>query len=164
MSTNTATNEIHSEKETQTDKVTVLLERLERQLQLPQISGELTSWTDGVHDLIQHLGEHLRFTLQQDHPKTYKEILKNNTELASKVEQMKTEDGEILKCYEHVLAEVQDLDRLTDDDERDEKKFEPKRLRLVENGLAFVLRVRKQRLAASTWMGESLRRETGAGD
>jgi beta-galactosidase/beta-glucuronidase len=164
MSTDLAANEIHSEKETQTDKLTVLLERLERQLQLPRISGELVSWTEGVKDILSHIGEHLQYTLQQDHPKTYGAILKNNTELASKVEQMKSEDAEVHKAYEHLVEEVNDLMGKMGDDVRDEALFEPKRLRLVETGLAFVLRTRKQRVAVSTWMTESLRRETGTGD
>jgi hypothetical protein len=102
--------------------------------------------------------------IEQDDPRSYHAILKNNTELAARVEQMKAEDQEVLKDFEKLLAEARDLRATMGDRPMDEKAFEPRRDSMVEQGLAFILRARKQRVAVSTWMSESLRRETGAGD
>lgn len=143
------------------DQVSEAIEKLHRQLELPYVSGELSSWTDGIIELLGSTKECIRKSIEDDHPCSYKTIMKNDLELAQRVEDMRAEDAQLLCKLDDLTREAENLDKMVDEAHLAESQFKPKRDRLVEDGVAFIVRLRKQRAAINTWLGEAFSRDNG---
>lgn len=145
------------------DCVSEALEKLHRQIELPYVAGDLSAWTDGVLALLDSTIETVRQASHFDHPKTYTSILRRDLELAQKVEAMRVEDEVLLDGLESIVKQAQELDSIVDEAKLAEPQFKPKRDRLVDDVLALIVRIRKQRAAINTWLSEAFSRDSGLG-
>ena len=80
------------------------------------------------------------------------------------VAQLQAEDVEILKSYDEFEARVRRLQERAGVAGAREDKFDEEIRSIVDEGLALVIRVRKQERALSTWLAEAFHRDTGVGD
>lgn len=149
---------------TTADSLVNALVRFEEQLETPHVPGELNGWGEEVSKLLTEVDMHLRTWIDRENPSSFKHILKNDIELAKRVEKMQAEDKQLLITLENVAKQAEELNRIVEEGKTAEDQFLPKRNRLVDDGLQFILSIRKQKSAVDTWIGESLRRDTGAGD
>jgi hypothetical protein len=146
------------------ERLETALQGLERECEMPYVPGELDRWGDGIRALLQQLTPLFQRQITVDHPQLYAQILKNNLDLSAHVEQMRTEDSQLLVAFAGVERLIEDVNLFVNEGQMSEQRFLPIRTRLVETGLEFVVRTRKQLLALDTWSSESIRRDTGTGD
>ena len=146
------------------DPLAEALTRLERHLELPYVSGELNSWTEEAVTLFHQVEERLRDAIQREHPKNYESIVKNRVDLNQEVAKMRECDEELLHTLSELRRELELFQQSRKEEELAEQQFLPNRTRLVDNALAFIINIRKQRSAIATWVSESIQRDNGVGD
>ena len=144
--------------------VTEALNKLETVLITPLVSGELDDWVQQVREATLELGASLREYIESVLHAQYVQIAKTDVELVSRVEQMIEEDKNLLCEYDGFLAEVDTLAARVPAAERDELKITDHRAHLEARGTALVLRIKKQRATASTWLSEAFYRDRGPVD
>ena len=140
------------------------LEQLEQQLEVPYVSGQLHAWSETVVELAEKAQEAVRMSIEQEHPCTFATIVKSHSNLQTQVEQLREEDRQILPAFDPLLHEARQFAATVNETELARQQIEPARERLVKDGLALVIRVRRQRSAIETWLGEALQRDNGVGD
>lgn len=138
--------------------------KLETALLTPLVSGELDSWVQDVREAGVELGPALREFLETVLHAQYVQIAKTDEELLSRVEQMIEEDKNLLGEYDGFLVEVETLAARVPSVEKDELKVTDRRAHLETRGNALILRIRKQRAVASTWLSEAFYRDRGPVD
>ena len=138
--------------------------KLETALLTPLVSGELESWVQDVRAAGVELGPALREFLETVLHAQYVQIAKTDEELLSRVEQMIEEDKNLLGEYDGFLVEVETLAARVPSVEKDELKVTDRRAHLETRGNALILRIRKQRAVASTWLSEAFYRDRGPVD
>jgi hypothetical protein len=154
-----ATEAGHSAQE-----LTDALTRLETALLSPVVSGELESWAKSVEEATTVLAERLPpYVTSVLHPQ-YAEIAKTDSELLSRVEQLIAEDQNVLLELEALRKEVQDFAKRASQIKKDEAQATDQRLKLEQKGIEFIVRVKRQRAAADTWMAEANYRDRGPVD
>jgi len=146
------------------DPLADTLERLERQLELPHISGELNSWAAESLKLLKELDRQVRWAVNSEHPRAFETIVKNQANLLQQVEKMRPEDQQLLEALEPVIRQAEQFALSMNETALAEQQFQPKRERLVNDGLSFILRMRRQQSAVDTWLRESMQRDNGVGD
>jgi len=144
--------------------ITESLTKLETALLTPQVSGELDGWVQSVREATSELGSHLREYLDDVLHAQYVQIAKVDNELLTQVEQMIAEDKNLLCEFDGFVAELDTLTTRVPSAEKDELKVADHRQHLEARGTALILRIRKQRTAAATWMSEAFYRDRGRGD
>jgi hypothetical protein len=98
------------------------------------------------------------------HPRQFEEIAEQDQELLPQIERLKAED-EAIQC-EHerigqlVARDAQHVPKLEPDEGKAQKHVQ----NLIDEGIAFITRVRKQEVAVETWLVEAFNRDRGAGD
>lgn len=140
------------------------LNKLETALLSPVISGELKSWVEVVRQATHQLGQHLREYIESVLHAQYVQIAKTDPELLSRVETMIEEDKGLLTEYDGFLQELDQLATRVPGAERDELKVADHRAHIEARGTALVLRIKKQRTAASAWLSEAFYRDRGPVD
>jgi hypothetical protein len=146
------------------DPLTEVLQRLEAQLELPHVSGELSSWSSEVLRLMREAEAQTRTAVAREFPTAYETIVKRQRNLSTQVDKLRADDEALLATMEAVLRQAEQFDASIDETVLAEQQFHPKRERLINDGLSFVLRVRRQQAAVATWLGEALQRDNGVGD
>ena len=140
------------------------LATLETALLTPVVSGELESWArtaqQACTELDRRLPPYLRSVL---HPQ-YAEIARSDGELLSRVEQLIAEDqnllleqsafGDRMNAFAQRAAEVK----------RDEAQAAAEQAQLEQEGIGLIVRIKKQRAAADTWLAEANYRDRGPVD
>lgn len=137
---------------------------LETALLSPHVSGELKNWVHAVHKASSQLAEHLRPYIETILHTQYKEIARTDPELLSRVEQMIEADRGLLEEFSAFETDLANLESRVPGAEKDEGKVSEHRDRLEKNGTALVLHIKKQQLAASTWLAEAFYRDRGPVD
>jgi len=140
------------------------LTRLENALLSPLVSGELNSWVQAVRVATLELGAHLKEYIETVLHEQYQQIARTDEELLSNVEQMIEEDKNLLAEYEAFLHELDLLVARVPGAKRDEGKTADHRAHLEARGTALVLRIKKQKAAAATWLSEAFYRDRGPVD
>lgn len=138
--------------------------KLETALLTPLVSGELESWVKEVREAAAALGAPLRDYLETVLHAQYVQIAKTDEELLPRVEQMIEEDKNLLAEYQGFLAELETLTTRVPSAEKDELKVTDHRAHVETRGNALILRIRKQRAVASTWLSEAFYRDRGSVD
>jgi hypothetical protein len=157
---NTKGNKLKEFKEPLTDP----LRRLETALDTPPVPGELRTWAstlrktfaETTHQILEHI-EHV-------HPEQFEEIEQENSELLARVTGLREEDRknrEWCRSLEHQFAELEANAARAG---ADEKQAMDQQQKLLEEGLRFVMNVRRQETAIRTWIEEAFDRDTGLGD
>lgn len=138
--------------------------KLETALLTPVVSGELASWTEEVEQTTSEVDRSLHAYTDQVLHKEYEEIGKSDSEMLERVQQMHQEEHAM---FEELAAFHKDLDHLAQRaelDHRDEVKMAEHHSRVVKRGNALVLDIKRQCVAASTWLSEAVYRDRGRGD
>jgi len=146
------------------EPLTDALQRLEQQLELPYISGELKAWADEVVEELKSVETSVNAAIHTDHPRSFHAIVKNQRNLQQQVDKLSQEDAEIPPALCAVRQQADAFAASIDETALAGQQFQAKRERLVNDGLAIVLRIRRQKAAIDTWFGEALQRDNGVGD
>jgi len=140
------------------------LSQLETRLETPVIPGELPSWANAVEKACESVGDHLRHEIEDMHPAHYAQITREGSDLLRQVEQMREEDSQLCKLYETLGHKIHRFRTQSEQAEPHECKLNEFLAEVVDEGLAFVIRVRRQELAVSTWLMEAFQRDSGVAD
>lgn len=140
------------------------LARLETALLAPAVAGELDAWARAVQEstatLSQRLPSYLHSVL---HPK-YADIAKTDTELLTQVQQLIAEDQNLI-LEQHAFGQrVSDFVIRASQIKKDEAQVTGERTKLEQEGIALILRIKRQRAAADTWQTEANYRDRGPVD
>jgi hypothetical protein len=140
------------------------LTELETSLLTPIVSGELDGWVQSVRQSLAKLGPLLENYIRSVLHVQYGEIVKADSELLPRVEQLIEEDQKLLEEWQAFEQELATLTQRAPDALKDELKVAGNVNRVEERGTRLILRVRKQQAAATTWLAESLYRDRGPVD
>jgi hypothetical protein len=151
-------------KPTVEDGLKAALDALETSLVSPVISGELTDWVRSVQKSWSEASSQIQSAVKHSHPQQLEEIGGADPELLPRVEQLQAEDLAIEEDREKLATAVQRVAEHVPKLEPDEEKARQHTDKLVEQGVTFINRVRKQEVAIKTWFVEAFNRDRGAGD
>jgi hypothetical protein len=140
------------------------LAKLETCLETPRVAGELPSWAAAVQEGFADVGSMLSRQLDSLHAEEYAEIVEEDSGLFARVEQLKKEDCGITEQFADLCRRAERLAEIAWRVEPDEGQVREDVSRLVELGLSFVIRVRTQETAITTWLVEAFDRDRGTVD
>ncbi len=140
------------------------LDAFERSLETPIISGELSPWLVDVQKTWSEAAAQTHFHTKHLHARQYEEIAKQDPELLPRLDLLKTEDTAIEQLRDQLNQTVIRVGQHAPSFEPDEEKSQKFTKSLIDDGLAFVTRVRKQSVAVQTWYIEAFNRDGGSVD
>lgn len=141
------------------------LEDFETSLERPVLSGELIDWVTTALRAHQHLGALLREDVQLAHADLYAMILRQDTDLSSRVAELRATDEQLLHIeFGKIGLILSHLNDRAQASAQDEEKADILRVEVVRQGLAFVIGARTQETAITTWFSEAFNRDCGSGD
>lgn len=140
------------------------LEQFEACLESPLVPGELVAWSGSLHDACDKTTAHWLQEVETVHVAQFKEIKRQDMEMASRVDDMKAEDDAITCQIDAVCHDVTKFHERSETMEADEGRFEEIRKELVKKGLDLVIRIRTQQQTIRTWYLEAFDRDRGTGD
>lgn len=140
------------------------LENFETCLVTPVMAGELLAWTDELRapwaDLLAQVREHVR----EYHSQEYQQISQADPELLPRTEKLSAEDFAIEEVAEEFARMLHRFAEHAPKFEPDEVKIAKHLKLLVDDGVEFVTRVRKQEAAVQAWFVEAYTRDRGVAD
>jgi uncharacterized membrane protein YccC len=139
------------------------LKALEAALESPLVPGELDTWLETVEQAFQQAEGELRERLSNEHRRQLKQVQKQDAELSTRVEELGETDQELLDRLEHLGRHLRAL-RERGDGDGETQRVDRSAERLSEEGLKFVIDVRKQEAAINTWFLEAFQRDRGVAD
>ncbi len=140
------------------------LDAFETSLDLPVVAGELDTWCEQVQAAWNVADPQLHRHLTQLHPRQLREIVEADAALASEVDKLEHE-GEALERDRSAIGRlVEELAAVAPRVEPDERKFADQTQRLMQLGVAFVARIKKQQVAIEAWYQEAFNRDHGVVD
>jgi hypothetical protein len=140
------------------------LERFESCLLTPMMAGELVSWVGETKAAWAEALPLVRLHLSELHPRQYKQISKEDPELLPRTEKLKAEDALIQDDGEEFDRLLHRFAEHAPKFEPDEEKISKHLQALVDDGIEFVTRVRKQEAAVQAWFIEAFTRDRGVAD
>lgn len=147
------------------DSLKKALEDFETSLERPVLSGELMDWVTAAMRAHQHLGVLLREDVQHAHADLYAAILRQDTDLSSRVAELRATDEQLLGIeFDKIGLILRQLSDRVLSSAQDEERAEILRADTVRQALAFVISVRTQETAITTWFSEAFNRDCGSGD
>ena len=136
----------------------------ETSLVTPIISGELATWAKEVQKTWSEASAQIHYHLKHLHPRQYGEISQQDPELLPRIELLQAEDEAIEQQREQLAQAISRVTQHMPKFEPDEEKAQKHTKILVDDGTAFLVRVRKQEAAVQTWYVEAFNRDRGAVD
>jgi len=136
----------------------------EKGLVTPVVPGELASWIASLRESLDEVGNCLRNAVESVHDERYQQIVQRDAELSTRVTQMREEDVQLLSDFHAVDHQLTTLETQQSAKTAGVSKMDRLRADLVDQSLAFVIRVKAQEAALSTWQMESFQRDRGLGD
>lgn len=140
------------------------IDRLERALLTPVLSGEVVQWVTTAQEATACLDEVLQPFLNDVLHSEYSEIAKSDNELLSRVEQMVAEERKLLERKENFQRLLQHLAERAPHVHSDEAKVADERLKVEREGVAILTDLKRLQTAASTWLQEAVYRDRGPVD
>jgi hypothetical protein len=140
------------------------LTSFETSLTTPVVSGELSDWLGGVQKSWSEASGQVHYNLKHLHPRQFEGMGTADPELLPRVEQLQAEDLAIEEDREKLSTAIKRSGEHVPKLEPDEEKAQQHTKKLVDDGVGFVARVRKQEVAIQTWFVEAFNRDRGAGD
>jgi hypothetical protein len=140
------------------------LDKLEVALTTPIIAGELADWLLELRTHWDDASARLHAALDQDHPRQYQQISKEDQEMFAIVEKLQAEDAAIAEeseSFGRLLARVAEH---APKFKPDEEKLLHHTEALLNAGLALIVRIKKQEVALQTWFIEAFTRDRGIAD
>jgi hypothetical protein len=148
----------------QEDDLKTALAKFESNLVSPIVSGELASWIDDVKTGWSEASEQIHYHIKHLHPRQFDEIGTQDPELLPRIELLKAEDDAIEEQRKQLSTTMDRVTQHAPKLEPDEEKAQKHTQTLVDDGTAFLTRVRKQEAAVQTWYVEAFNRDRGAVD
>jgi len=140
------------------------LATLETALLTPVVSGELESWARTAQqvatELEKRLPPYLRSVL---HPQ-YAEIARSDSELLPRVEQLIAEDQNLLLEQSAFCDRMNSFAARAAQVKKDEAQVAAERTQLEQEGIGLIVRIKRLRAAADTWLAEANYRDRGPVD
>ena len=145
-------------------KLLLHLAELETCLGTPLVPGELVTWFDTVATALADLQPILRRQTTERHRLQFDQIMREDPALQRSVEHLRADDEALMDLLQSLQSQAVGFAAKAAAIEPDEALMGQEWTRFVDEGLWFVIRVRKQDTAIHTWLGEALNRERGTGD
>ncbi len=142
---------------------TAAIESFETALLTPITSGDLPDWLEKLKSAWKHAADILRGESRL-HQQQLDEIAVQDPELLFRVEQLRAEDIDLNKQCERIDQAVTRLSDLGPRLEPDEERARRPTQQAIDEGLALVTRVRRQKIAMQTWYNEAFNRDRGPVD
>ena len=146
------------------DQLSEALARWESCLETPVVPGELLTWLDEAKHACDEVGAQLRPQLERTQPKLFQDIVGQDPSLVPRVEELKSEDQQLLDQMDRVRAHIEQLRNRASQLQPPESKIDRIVATLSQEALSLVISVRKQEKAITTWYLESFDRERGVAD
>jgi hypothetical protein len=143
---------------------TEALGAFETALETPLVPGELEAWAHAVRASAANLEPLIERRIASAHREQLAEIERTDPELIRRVEILEKEDEQICRDLECLRTLVAELDAAAPSVGPNEEHLNDQVSRLVDQGLAWVIRVHKQEVALRTWLVEAFERDRGAVD
>jgi hypothetical protein len=140
------------------------LARLETALLTPVVSGEMEAWARTAQQAAAELEKRLPPYLQSVLHPQYAEIARSDAELLPRVEQLIAEDQYLLLEQSAFCDRMNEFVQRAAQAKRDEAKVADERTQLEQEGISLIVRIKKQRAAADTWLAEANYRDRGPVD
>ena len=140
------------------------LTKLETALLTPTVSGELESWARTVQESTLALSERLPTYLKTVLHPEYAEIARIDPELLSRVEQLIAEDHNLVLEQDAFRTRINDFVKRASHLKKDEAQGTAERNKIEQEGLDLIVRIKRQRTAADTWLAEANYRDRGPVD
>ena len=140
------------------------LTQLETALITPVVSGELESWARAAQEAADKLSATLPAYLKNVLHSEYAEIARSDPELLSRVEQLIAEDQNVVLEQDAFRTRFGEFVKRASQIKKDEAQVSSERQKLEQDGLARILRIKRQRTAADTWLAEANYRDRGPVD
>jgi len=137
------------------------LHKVETALLSPVVSGELKSWVDNVQQAAATFAVDWTGYLNTVLHAQYEEIANTDTEMLPIVQKMIKTDEQLLGELASFHDSLHQLKSRAADVNWQESKLASERQRVEEAGLALILKIKKERAAATTWLAEALYRDRG---
>jgi hypothetical protein len=128
------------------------------------MSGELADWLEALQKTWHEASAQIHYAVKHDHTRQFDQISKQDPELLPRIQQLQAEDQAIEADRESLNQLIDRIATHAPKLEPDEGKAEEHTKNLVDVGLGFVARVRKQEVAIHTWYLEAFNRDRGAVD
>lgn len=146
------------------DELKSALAEFETDLLRPIVSGERMAWVGEVKKSWAEASAQVHYHVKHLHPRQYDDMSKQNPEMLPRIDLLSAEDDTIEEQREHCAQAIARAVSFAAAMEPDEEKAEKHTTQLVEAGIAFITRVRKQEIAVQTWYIEAFDRDRGAVD
>ena len=140
------------------------LHKAETALLSPVVSGELNSWVANVRQASATFAVDWTGYLNTVLHSQYAEIGNTDPEMLPIVQKMIQTDEQLLGELATFLDNLHELKHQAAEAKWQESKLAAERQRLEDTGLALILKIKKERAAAATWLTEALYRDRGTGD
>ena len=140
------------------------LTRFETCLQTPVVSGDLTQWLNDARAACEEVCRLVPEESDTIHAEMLRKMAQQDLELASRVEQLSQQETELKEESERLRGQLDQLVSHARMVEPDEAKLDKPVSDFIQAGLAFILAVRKQETALTTWYLEAFNRDRGVGD
>jgi hypothetical protein len=146
------------------EPLTDQLRRLETALDTPPVPGELRTWATTLRKTFDETTRDILHQIDAVHPDQFHEIDEQNPELLARVEQLRDEDRKNRDWIRSLAVQFAELEANAVRAGADEKQVIDQQQKLLEEGLRFVMNVRRQETAIRTWTEEAFDRDTGLAD
>ena len=140
------------------------LAKLETALLTPVVSGELESWARTAEGATNSLGRCLPEYLKSVLHRQYAEIARTDPELLSRVQQLIEQDRLVMIELDALRLRVAEMVKQAKEVSKDEVRLAAERSKVEQDGIALILKVKRQRAAADTWLAEAAYRDHGLVD
>ena len=122
------------------------------------------AWVDELRGPWTELAAQVREHVREFHPRQYKQISKEDPELLPRTEKLAAEDAAIEEDAEEFERMLHRFAEHAPKFEPDEEKIAKHLKMMVDDGVEFVTRVRKQEAAVQAWFLEAFTRDRGVAD
>ena len=139
------------------------LKLFETALETPLVPGELETWLETVERAYRQSESELRERLTDEHRRQLKQVQEQDAELSARVQELRETDQELLDRLERLGRHLRAL-RERGDGDGETQCVDRSAERLADEGLKFVIDVRKQEAAINTWFLEAFQRDRGVAD
>jgi hypothetical protein len=140
------------------------LQRLEVALDTPPVPGELRTWATTLRKTFEATTQEILHQIDTVHPEQFADIEKQDAELMARVEQLRDEDRKNQDWCRTLATQFAELEANAIRAGADEKQVIDQQQKLLDEGLRFVMNVRRQETTIRTWNEEAFSRDTGMGD
>ncbi len=140
------------------------LDEFETCLEVPIIPGELLNWAAAVRRTCVEAVTTLITEVESRHKLILEQIVKEDPELATRVQNLRQEDANLLQQARQVLAEANMISGDATELESQDPTIKQDTEGFIDRGLKLIIDSRKQEAALTAWYQEAFNRDTGDGD